>query len=199
MSYQWIFDNAEDIQVNRRGVVAQTVSRDQTVRSVSRGGQIWRFTVTPNTGTRIQDPGVRSYLETIDNLDRLTAFSLNFAHLNSTVLKMFAYQGDTPPTSASVTQGSNTITLTGGSGNKFKSGDLVQFSGQKYVYSVVGDVTGTTATLNRPVLETTGSYSIVTGSNVSFNLICTQLPDWKITPGGLIQWTQPFVFYESLA
>jgi hypothetical protein len=199
MSYQWIFDNAQDIQINRRGVVATTVARDQTVRSISRGGQIWRFTVLPSSGTRIQDPGVRSYLETIDNLDRFTPVSINMSHLSSAYLNLFSYQGNIPPTTVTVTQGSNQITLTGGSGNKFKSGDVFQLVGQKYVYSIVGDASGSTAQTNRPILEASGTYSIVVGSSVTWNLICTQLPDWKITAGGIINWTQPFVFYESLA
>jgi hypothetical protein len=193
MSFQWIIDNAEDIQINKRGVVATTIARDQTVRSLSRGGVIWRFTITPSSGLRYNDPSVRSYIETIDNLDRLTAFYANFSHFS-----LFAYQGTVAPTTMTVTQGSNLATVSGGSGTKLKSGDIVQLTGQPRVYSVYGDVTATNAVLNRPVLEASGTYSLTVGSACSFKLICIQIPDYKITPGNIIQWTGPFVFVESL-
>ena len=193
MSFQWIIDNAEDIQINKRGVVSQTVARDQTVRSLSRGGVIWRFTVTPSSGLRYNDAGVRSYIEAIDNLDRLSAFYANFSHFS-----LFAYQGTSAPTSITVTQGSNTASVSGGSGTKLKSGDIVQLTGQPRVYSVYGDVTATNVILNRPVLETTGTYSLTVGSACSFKLICVQIPDYKITPGNIIQWSGPFIFTESL-
>ena len=98
-----------------------------------------------------------------------------------------------------VTQGSNLATVSGGSGTKLKSGDIVQLTGQPRVYSVYGDVTATNAVLNRPVLEASGTYSLTTGSACSFKLICTQIPDYKIMPGNLIAWTGPFIFVESLA
>jgi hypothetical protein len=194
MSFQWIIDNAENIQINKRGVVAQTVARDQTVRSLSRGGIIWRFTVTPSSGMRYNDPSVRSYLETIDNIERISAFYANFSHF-----KLFNYQGTSAPTSITVTQGSNAATITGGSGTKLASGDIIQLTGQPRVYSVFGDVTGTNVVLNRPVLEASGTYSLTVGPSCSFKLICTQIPDYKIIPGGLIQWTGNFTFVESLA
>ena len=194
MSFQWIIDNAEDIQINKRGIVAQTMARDQTVRSLSRGGVIWRFTVTPSSGLRYNDAGIRSYIETIDNLDRLSPFYATFSHFS-----LFAYQGTSAPTTMTVTQGSNLATVSGGSGTKLKSGDIVQLTGQPRVYSVYGDVTATNAVLNRPVLEASGTYSLTTGSACSFKLICTQIPDYKIMPGNLIAWTGPFIFVESLA
>ena len=194
MSFQWIIDNAEDIQINKRGIVAQTMARDQTVRSLSRGGIIWRFTVTPSSGLRYNDAGIRSYIETIDNFDRLTPFYASFSHLN-----LFPLQATgTVPTSISVTQGSNTASVSGGSGTRLKSGDIIQLTGQPRVYTVFGDVTSTNIVLNRPVLESSGTYSLTTGSACSFKLICTQIPDYKITPGNIIQWTGPFVFVESL-
>ena len=194
MSFQWIIDNAEDIQINKRGIVAQTMARDQTVRSLSRGGVIWRFTVTPSSGLRYNDAGVRSYIETIDNFDRLTPFYANFSHLN-----LFPVQATgTVPTGITVTQGSNTATVSGGSGTRLKSGDVVQLTGQPRVYTVFGDVTATNVVLNRPVLESSGSYSLTVGNSCSFRLICTQIPDYRITPGNIINWTGPFVFVESL-
>ena len=193
MSFQWILDNAQDIQINKRGIVASTMARDQTVRAVSRGGIIWRFTVTPPTGLRYNDPGVRGYIETVDNMDRFTPFSATFSHTN-----LFLYQGTSAPSSITVTQGSNTATISGGSGTKLASGDILQLTGQPRVYSVYGSVTGTSVTLNRPVLEASGTYSLTVGSACTWTLICTQLPDYKINPGNIITWDKPFVFVEAL-
>jgi len=190
MSFQWIIDNAQDVQINKRGVVATTIARDQTVRSVSRAGIVWRFTVTPATGLRYNDPSIRGYIETIDNLDRFTAFTASFSHLN-----LFPYQDTTPPTSITVTQGSNTATINSGT---LISGDVVQLTGQPRVYSVYGNNNGTTVTFNRPVLEASGTYGLTVGNNVTFNLICTQLPDYKINPGNIVTWDKPFIFVEAL-
>jgi hypothetical protein len=193
MSFQWIIDNAQDIQINKRGIVASTVARDQTVRAISRGGVIWRFTVSPSTGARYNDSGIRSYIETIDNLDRLTPVYVTFSHQN-----LFPYQGTSAPTGITVTQGSNQATITGGSGTKLTNGDIIQLTGHDRVYSVYGDVTGTSVTLNRPVIETSGTYGLTIGNNCQWKVICTQLPDYKINPGNIITWDKPFIFVESL-
>ena len=194
MSFQWIVDNAESVQINKRGVVAQTVARDQTVRSLSRGGIIWRFTVTPASGLRYNDAGVRSYIETIDNIDRISPAYINFSRY-----KLFAYQGTGAPTSMTVTQGSSSATISGGSGAfRFLSGDVVQLSTRNPVYSIYGNVTGTSVTLHRPVIDPSGTYALNIGNNVQFYVICTQIPDYKILPGGLVQWTGDFTFVESL-
>jgi len=200
MSFQWIIDNAVDIQINKRGIVASTMARDQTVRAVSRGGIVWRFTVTPATGLRYNDPGVRSYIETIDNLDRFTPFTANFSHSG-----LFAWQaGESSgnyPGSINITPGSSSVAFGGGT---ITPGDVIQLIDpvtqvrQRTVYSIYDHTT-----LNRPVLESLGSengtYLVSCGNNVQFTLICTQLPDYKINPGNIVTWTKPFVFVEALA
>ena len=108
---------------------------------------------------------------------------------------MFPYQDTTPPTSITVTQGSNTATINSGT---LISGDVVQLTGQPRVYSVYGNTSGTTVTFNRPVLEASGTYGLTVGNNVTFNLICTQLPDYKINPGNIVTWDKPFIFVEAL-
>jgi hypothetical protein len=199
--FQWIIDNAVDLTINKRAVVAQTVSRDQTVRAVSRNGNVWRFVVTPSPGARWTES--RGYIEKIDKVDKFTVTTINFA--DSAFAYLFGYQGNVVGTQTmSFTQGSDIIGIAGGtisSGFRFKSGDLIQPSGSTHVYSVVADVAwnATSALLNRPILETTGSASVVVGQNVNWSVMCTQLPDYKIVSYDRVEWTGEFAFMESLA
>jgi hypothetical protein len=201
MSFQWIIDNAVDIQINKRGVVAQTMSRDQSIRTVSRGGKIWRFVVTPSPGTKWQN--IRQYIETLDQLDRLSPANINFN--NAAIDYIFGYQGSQSSTSgwtATVTQGSANIVVSGSAPTapyRFKAGDLIQI-GSGHVYTSTGNVANSSGNviLNRPVLETSGSHSITVGRACTFNVICTDMPDYKITPLGFVEWSGPFTFVETL-
>lgn len=187
MSFQWIIDNAVDIQVNKRPVVASTTARDQTMRSVSRGGKIWRFIVTPSPGTRWYDPGIRSKVEVLDTLGRYTVSTIKF---NTPGLEwLYGFQGSTAPTSVTVTQGSDVISHNG----SIIAGDLIQMVGKPHVYSFADSTH-----LNRPFLNTSGSYSVVVGKNCQFSVICLDMPDYKINSIGLIEWSGPFTFVEDL-
>lgn len=199
MSFQWIIDNAVDVQVNKRDIVAQTISRDQTVRSVSRGNNIWRFTVTPSPGTYWKD--ARPYIEAINALNQYTSATINFDR--DSVNYIFGYQGNSSNITnwvATATQGGTSITLTTSSGTqKLKVGDLIQLGTSGKVYTVTQDVnTGNIVQLNRPIYETSGSYSLVVGRACNFKIKCTQLPDYKISPLGIVEWTGPFIFTEDI-
>lgn len=203
--FQWIVDNAIDLSVNRRAVVAQTVARDQTVRSTSRGGQVWRFTINPSQG--ILWTTARPYIESLDKADKFTASLINFSN-NSGLSYLFGYQGNATSLAGmttTYTQGSDTITISGGtcpSGSILKAGDLLQFAGSQRVYSVVSNVAynGTSVQLNRPVLEVSSSGALTVGASCNFNIICTQFPDWTINPDDrCVKWNGPFVFFEELA
>lgn len=70
MSFQWIFDNAESIGVRKRANVAQTITRGNVVRSVSRGGDIHIFTVKLPDGMPWDQ--VASNIQAIDAAGRFT-------------------------------------------------------------------------------------------------------------------------------
>lgn len=70
MAFQWVFNNASSISVNKRAIVGQTITRNQTVRAVSRGNAIRRFTVQLPDGMRWSD--VATYIQAIDAADRFT-------------------------------------------------------------------------------------------------------------------------------
>ena len=77
--FQWIIDNAVDVQVNHRAVVAHTMSRDQTVRATSRGGVIWRYVVTPSPGLKFSE--VATKLAELDTADKFTEETINFGNV----------------------------------------------------------------------------------------------------------------------
>ena len=70
MSFQWIFDNAETLSINRKKMVAQTTARDGSIRTVSRGTMPKRFTVKVPDGLRWTD--IKSLIAASEALDKVT-------------------------------------------------------------------------------------------------------------------------------
>ena len=68
MSFQWIIDNAESISIDRSPVVGQTITRNQTVRAVSRGAGIWKFTVSLPNGFKWSE--MRTYISQLEQVNR---------------------------------------------------------------------------------------------------------------------------------
>lgn len=203
-AFQKIFDWAESISIDRRAVTAQTVSRDSTVRTVSRGGQIWRFEVKMPDGIRWST--LRPFIEAIDYADRYTAGTVQLSDSGYTGW-LNAYRGNSVSTTgfvATVSQGNNEIELTGSpttsSGYKFRAGDIIQLGTSGRVYSVVQDVAynSNSITLNRPVLDDSGSKNLIVGPACSWSVYCTQLPKWTIFARDQVSWSGIFVFYEAM-
>ena len=203
-AFQTVIDNAEAISFNRKKKVAQTTSRDGTVKSTSLGGQVWEFEVTLPNGPRWSE--YRPLIERIEALDRVTVGTIQINKAAHSWLT--GYQGNlTTLTGIGVTFTSgNTVTIASGatglsSGQfRFRSGDLIQLGSSGSVYSVVNDVAhnGTTITLNRPVREAAGSYTLVVGQNVTWSVICVQFPNWTVFARDQVGWDGPFVFAEAI-
>jgi hypothetical protein len=201
-AFQWIFDNAASITIDRRAVVAQTQTRDQTVRATSRGGQIWRFDVTMPEGLPWDQN--RQYLESLDHLDRYTPTPVQINNPNYSSW-LLAYQGDAATRSGwsgSWTQGSTQLTLTSAptaTQYRLRANDMIQL-GSGHVYSVVSDVAAgvTAVTLNRPVVDATGSGSLAIGPDVIWTVICTTLPTYRVMRRNQIGWSGSFHFVESM-
>lgn len=70
MSFQWVFNNAETLSINRLDTVASTQARDGTVKAVSRGTPKKIFTVKLPDGPRWTD--IKSNIEAAEALDRHT-------------------------------------------------------------------------------------------------------------------------------
>ena len=203
MSFQWIIDNAESISINSMPIVAQTVALDGTVRSTSYGGAAWRIEAKLPDGPRWSD--YRSDISAAEALGKTTSANVQISNSGQTTW-LNAYLGDAASTAgvtATYTSG-NTITLTAGlvtgSGYRLRAGDYIQLGASGSVYRVAADVaySSSTVTLNRPVLESAGSYSLLIGPAVTWTVRCVDFPQWTIFARDQVSWSGAFVFQEDL-
>jgi hypothetical protein len=198
-AFQYIFDNAESIGIDRRATVAQTITRDNTVRTVSRGGQVWRFDVSLPNG--MPWDAARPYIEAIDYADRYTTGNVQMNNTGYTSW-LNKYRGDGTTFAATWIQGETSITLTSGTAStyKFRVGDFIQLGSGGHVYTVVADANSaaTTVNLNRAIIDVTGSGSLVIGPAVTWTVICTEMPSWTISSRNQVDWSGSFKFYEVL-
>tara|TARA_R110000803_G_scaffold96851_1_gene165010 strand:+ start:8811 stop:9443 length:633 start_codon:yes stop_codon:yes gene_type:complete len=207
-AFQWVFDNAASIGINKSPVVAQTTSRNQTVRATSRGGSIWRFDVAMPAGQLWTE--ARPYITAIEQLDRHSTgtVQINTAGYSSWLSK---YQGvaDTTSGFAATWTTGNTVTLsTVPAGANLttgevvlKAGDWIQLGSSGSVYEVAVDVIhpSTTVTLNRPLIDDAGTASLLIGPAVTWTVICTSMPTWSIVDKNIVSFSGNFSFYEALA
>jgi hypothetical protein len=201
-AFQTVIDNAETISINKKRKVSQTVSRDGTVKATSLGGQVYEFVVKLPDGPAWTQ--YRPLIERLEALDRTTAGVVRINRPGQSWLS--GYQGNY----ASVTSitanfvSGNTINLVSGpvlnTGFKFRAGDFIQLGTTGKVYSVAADVPANSSivTLNRPVRDSTGTYSLVVGQNVSWNVVCIEFPQWNIFSRNQVGWSGSFRFAEVL-
>ena len=202
MSFQWIIDNASTISVDRNPVVGQSITRNQTVRAVSRGSGIWKFTVELPNGLAWSE--IRPDISKMEALGKFATGTIQVSNTGQNYI--VKYQGNSVNYTgfyATTTAGSASITLTTSpttsSGYKFRAGDIIQLGTNPTIYTVAADVAynSNSVTLNRSV-ETTGTnVNLKVGPNVTWTVICTQMPRWTISEYNLVQWDGPFVFYEN--
>lgn len=204
-AFQWIVNNATAMSIDGRGVVAATTTRENVIRTVSRGGRVWKFTVTPSPGKTYVES--RPYLARLDQMDRITIADINFNHVGFENIIGYLGSGTggftvVVPSGTSVT----TCTITAGtlpSGYVARAGDWLQIGATGSVYQVVADPAagnGATVTLNRPIDEAAGSYTGYFGANVTWSVLCVERPMWSLVPAGanmLVSWSGDFVFYED--
>lgn len=201
---QWIFDNAVSIDIDGRPTTAQTATRTNVVRTVSRGGRVWRFTVSPQP-VALASSSARSYAYLMDQQSRITAASVTLAHHPDIV----GYQGSGTGSFSIVVPsgtGQTTVTVTAAtlpSGYVCRAGDFLQIGSTGSVYQVVEDPAtgnGATVRLNRPVDEAAGTYTGYFGVNVTWSVKCIQKPGYVFESGpgsALLRWDGDFVFIED--
>jgi hypothetical protein len=213
MSFQWIFDHAENLSITKRPVVSQTISRDQRIRAVSRGGNVWKFTVTLPTG--MEWSSMRGYVEGWENAGLLKNQSVTISKAGHSWIN--GYRGDATSTSTmtfkynAAQAASNTFkfelgNMPGATGTVlFRAGDVIQPTGSKYVYSIVSRVDkGTASTqlveVHRSILDVPSDTAVTmkVGQQVTWDLMCTKMPTWTFISKDRIQFNGDFEFQEVL-
>lgn len=203
-AFQTAVDYAEQISINCRKKVAQTTSRDGTVKSTSLGGQVWEFEVTMPSGMPWTQ--MRPLIEKMNYLDRTTVGQIQINNAGHSWLS--GYQGNVSNlTNIQVSYSSgNIVTITSGATGlsagqfKFKAGDFIQLGTSGSVYAVADDVAynANNIVLNRPVREGAGSYTLRVGPAVVWNVICVSFPKWTLFARDQVSWDGPFVFAEAI-
>lgn len=200
-AFQTVFDYAESISINKKRKVAQTISREGVVRAVSLGGAIWEFEVNLPNGLSWQT--FRPLIERMEALDRVSTATVKIS--NPKLNWLSGYQGDLRNITASIvvsySTGSTVNIVSAPSltaGFRFRSGDFIQLGANGRVYSVVNDVAWSTSTvtLNRPVTEATGTYTLFVGQDVTWSVRCVEFPQWDIYSRNQVSWSGPFRFAE---
>jgi hypothetical protein len=222
MSVQFVIDNATFLNINKRKVTAQSVSRSGHLKTAERSPAVYQFTVGSPAGLKYSEN--RGTLQTLDDIDRITESNVDIGANNTGISYLTTYLGDLNPTQQSdltlnSVSGANIyIDQTGITGNTsgysyiFKKGDYIQPLGNasvyRYPYQVTSDVafniadSNTTVPVHRPVLSqtdtalNTGGFRI--GSNVRFHVKCFVNPTYTVVPHDLVQFDEDFVLMEVI-
>lgn len=203
-AFQWIIESATALSIDGRGVVAATATRENVIRTVSRGGRVWKFTVSPSPGKTYVES--RPYLARLDQMDRITIADINFDHVGFENIIGYLGAGVVASGFTITNISGTTCTITAGSlpsGSVCRGGDWLQIGTTGSVYQVVTDPAvgnGVTVTLNRPIDEAAGTYTGLFGANVTWSVLCVERPTWSLVPAGvnmLVNWSGDFVFYED--
>lgn len=224
MSIQNIIDKAQQIEIDRRRIVGQTISRSQRIKTSERStAQPWKFKVTP--------PGALPYtanrgiLEVIDLNDRVNEYEISLS--NSTNMQYITeYRGQLNSTQTSqltiFSAGTSSMVLTtlpsigaaittttsvSSTTVVLKRGDYIQPANSRYPYTVVNDVvrgtsTTTNVTLNRSIITSEGvtlsGQTLKIGKDVTWRVIVTGMPTYQLIPLKLVQFTGDFELIEKI-
>jgi hypothetical protein len=218
MSLQTIIDRSQTIEIDRRRVVGQTISRSQRIKTAERAtAQPWKFTVTPPGYLKWSES--RGLIEVIDQADRVDEYTIKLSNTDN-MSYITAYQGELTIgqlNSLSISAVStNTFTITGlpaiggtitSSTVVFSPGDYIQPANSRYPYSVVSSVvrgssTTTNVTLHRNVITSEGitltGQSLAVGNTCTWRVIVSGLPTYQLTPMRLVQYTGNFELVERI-
>lgn len=211
MSIQTVIDRAQQIEFDRKRVVAQTFSRSQRIKTSERASaQPYRVKVTPPA--MLPWTASRAMIEIITLADRVTETEIDFSHIGYVV----GYQGEATEaqleamTISAVNTASlvlTTLPAVPSSTVLFHQGDVVQPDNSRYPYHVAATVTRgvstqTTVPLSRSVITSEGitlvGNNILVGNSCTWRVIVTGLPTFKIVPNGLVQFTGDFELVEKI-
>lgn len=164
MSIQNIIDKAQQIEIDRRRIVGQTISRSQRVKTAERStAQPWKFKVTPPGALKWEDS--RGFIEVIDLGDRVAEYEISLS--NTTGMQYITeYQGDLNSTQLNAltigSAGTNTMVLT----TLPNVGDTITSTSQ--AVTAWSFSTATSATYNR-ALSTSRTDFLITNADYHAN------------------------------
>jgi hypothetical protein len=216
MSLQTIIDNAVSIEFVRRKLAGQSISRSGQIKIASVANNVpWQMIVEPRPGMKYAD--YRDLTEEIDRLDRVFIEVVNIGNTNPGINYITNYQGTltvaelstiTVASANALTITLNVNSFTGSSKVVFEPGDFIQLAGNyKYPYTVTSRVlrgSGSTVAvpINRPFIDQAGytevGAGILVGKNVTWQMVMTKKPSYRVIPGGYLEWTDNFELAEVI-
>ena len=173
------------------------------------------MTIEPRPGMKYAD--YRDLTEEIDRLDRIFIEVVDIGNTNPRLNYITSYQGTlsnaeistiTVSSASALTLTLNVSSITGSSKVVFEPGDFVQLAGNyKYPYTVTSRVlrgSGSTVAvpINRPFIDQAGytevGAGIIVGSNVTWQMVMTKKPTYRVIPGGFLEWSDVFELAEVI-
>jgi hypothetical protein len=225
MSIQNIIDKAQQIEIDRRRMISQSISRSQRVKTAERSTtQPWKFKITPPGS--LPWTASRGFMEVIDTQDRVTEYEISLSN-SPGMSYITAYQGPltqaqldalaiSTSTTSTLTIGTlpsigaelaNTGTYVASDTVIFAAGDFVQPEDSRYPYTVTETVlrgSGSTIsiTLNRGILTSENLYlpgkNLTVGNSCTWRVIVTGLPSYQLIPMQRVQYTGDFELIEKV-
>jgi hypothetical protein len=211
---QYIIDNAQQIEIDRRRMVGQTISRSQRIKTAERStAQPWKFKVTPPA--QIPWTTGRVVAEAIDAGDRVAEYEISLNN-RSGMNYITAYQGAmTAPQRAALTiasTGTSTLTLTtlpsvSTSTVLFAAGDIIQPANSRYPYAITdtvlrGSNTTTNVLLNRPLITSEAisliGQTVLIGNSCTWQVVLTIMPTYSLVYGQRMQYNGDFELIEKI-
>lgn len=214
MSIQNIINKCQQLEIDRRRMVGQSISRSQRIKTAERStSQPWKFKVTPPG--QLPWTASRGFIEVIDLNDRVDEYEISLNAVSG-MNYITAYQGSltqvqldalTISTSTTATLVLTTLPSVSSSTILFKAGDIIQPENSRYPYTVTAQVlrgtnTTTSVTLHRAIITSEGinlvGQGVLVGNSATWRVIVTALPTYALTPMRNVQYTGDFELVEKI-
>jgi hypothetical protein len=214
MSVQNIIDKAQQIEIDRRRVVGQTISRSQRIKTAERStAQPWRFKITPPGS--LPWTASRGFMEVIDLNDRVGEYTISLNN-NPGLNYITAYMGELTQNQLNSLDihavNTNSLVITtlpsvSSSTVVFAQGDLIQPENSRYPYTVAQTVvrglsTTTSVTVHRPIITSEGvnlvGQGLAVGNSCTWRVVVAALPSYQLIPMRQVQYTGDFELIEKV-
>jgi hypothetical protein len=216
MTFQAIINTSQRIEVDRRRMVGQSISRSQRVKTAQRvTAQPFVLTVTPLARFKWTD--TRQAVELIQNYDRNTECVIQIGSIPN-LYYLNQYQGSMSAATRAATTITNftSTTVTFKYGNTlepgpvtaFRAGDWIQPTNSRYPYILTSDVTYTgsisgimTGTVHRPLITSEGisvTGTMKVGTETTMVVVATEFPTYQYILKDWAQYTGDFTFVEKV-